>query len=470
VGDAFAGFCRNKLALTVSQLEALLKLPPEVIPGRKRLILGQGVNEQECRSIIGQLNETPALKTRFDVSDLEAIAERAPSSLSHKRKSVNTLIGAPRQIAPGHYVLRLMVDERSELMGDHQTGQHLQGMILIEAMRQSFLAVTEAFHPLPSSNDTYFVINSMDFTFEKFLFPIPAELHYLSVQADTQKQRARHTAEVRVIQNGQVCATAQLKFAVYPNHVISEKEAEMAHSVTADFLRQAQTARRYAFFDVDDTIIAIKSMFDFARHWFLTEQNEPHQFAEFERSFAELRARGENREGLNRTYYHFFAGVRLAELEAAGRRWFAGLEASRPDLFNQPVVEALQRHQAEGVEPVFVSGSCLPLLRPLAERLAVGHILCAPLIADDDGVLTGGLGHPQTIGEGKKQAILEFLAGNGGQAEACFAYGDDISDLPMLECVGRPVAVVVEEGPLAAIATSRNWDRLSPRHSIPVPA
>jgi HAD superfamily hydrolase (TIGR01490 family) len=391
--------------------------------------------------------------------------------------------------------MRLMVDERSELMGDHQTGQHLQGMILIEAMRQSFLAVTEAFHPLPSSNDTYFVINSMEFTFEKFLFPIPAEIHYFSLQADTQKQRARHSAEVRIIQCDQVCATAQLKFAVYPNQVISEKEADLAYSVTADFLRRtpenvgrtesmpiasvysnnaapkSQNLRRYAFFDVDDTIIAIKSMFDFARHWFLTEQNEPHRFDEFQRNFAEMRAGGESREVLNRAYYRFFAGVQLAELEAAGQRWFDGMEASQPDLFNRPVVEALQRHHAEGVEPVFVSGSCLPLLRPLAERLAVGHILCAPLITDEAGVLTGELGNPQTIGEGKKLAILDFLAGNGGQAEACFAYGDDISDQPMLECVGRPVAVVAEEaGALAEIAARRNWDRLSPRHAMLVPA
>jgi len=239
VGDAFAGFCRDKLALTVSQLEALLKLPPEVIPGRKRLILGQGVNEQECRSILGRLNETPALKARFDASDLEAMAGRAPGSLSHKRKSVNTLISAPRQIAPGHYVLRLMVDERSELMSDHQTGQHVQGIILIEAMRQSFLAVTEAFHPFPGAIDTYFVINSMDIAFEKFVFPIPAEIHYHVLQADTRDQRARHEAEVRVIQCDQVCATAQLKFAVYPNQVISEKEAELAHSATAEFLSRA---------------------------------------------------------------------------------------------------------------------------------------------------------------------------------------------------------------------------------------
>lgn len=239
VGDAFAGFCRDKLALTVSQLEALLKLPPEVIPGRKRLILGQGVNEQECRSILGQLHETPGLKARFDASDLEALVGRAPSALSHKRKPVNTLISAPRQVAPGHYVLRLMVDERSELMNDHQTGQHVQGMILIEAMRQSFLAVTEAFHPFPGSVDTYFVINSMDITFEKFVFPIPAEIEYRTLQADTQAQRARHQAEVRIIQCDQVCATAQLKFAVYPNQVISEKEAELAHSATADFLNRA---------------------------------------------------------------------------------------------------------------------------------------------------------------------------------------------------------------------------------------
>lgn len=218
-------------------------------------------------------------------------------------------------------------------------------------------------------------------------------------------------------------------------------------------------SRSFAFFDVDETLIAIKSMFDFFRYWCLVELRDRETLRRFELTFDRLREQDESREGLNRAYYTFFAGVDPAELEAAGRRWFARAEQGYPALINQPVVGALQRHAAMGVEPVFVSGSCEALLRPLADRLGVAHILSAPLLFSDDGTLSGELGDPQTIGDGKGRAIRAFLIAHDGRSDISYAYGDDISDLPMLESVGRPI-VVGDSGPLVDVALERSWGRI----------
>ncbi|MHB8886098.1 MAG: AfsA-related hotdog domain-containing protein [Methylovirgula sp.] len=244
VGNSFSDFSKDKPALTVSQLEALIRLPPTFISGKKCLVLGQGVADHECSQVLKQLKATPELIERFDASHLDAVASRAPQSLSHKRKNQNTLISRPEQIGEALFSLSLLVDENSEFMDDHQTGQHIQGMVQIEALRQSFLAVTEAFFPVPWFGPSYFVINGMEISFHNFLFPLPAQIHYRSIEADINERRARHIVEIEIRQNGQICSACQTKFVVYPSSVISEKEAKLATSATEEFLRKGSQSSR----------------------------------------------------------------------------------------------------------------------------------------------------------------------------------------------------------------------------------
>lgn len=101
----------------------------------------------------------------------------------------------------------------------------------------------------------------------------------------------------------------------------------------------------------------------------------------------------------------------------------------------------------------------LPLLAPLATELGVAHCLCTSLVLDGQGRLTGAIGQPQTIGRGKAEALRFFLRQHGVSAHDCYAYGDDLSDLPMLEAVGRAVAVGNDRG-LAELAGTRGWAHL----------
>jgi HAD superfamily phosphoserine phosphatase-like hydrolase len=102
-----------------------------------------------------------------------------------------------------------------------------------------------------------------------------------------------------------------------------------------------------------------------------------------------------------------------------------------------------------------VSGSFPAVLTHLARRLGVRHLLATTLEVAD-GRYTGKILAPQTIGAGKALAIKQFLAGNGGHAEMCHAYGDDLSDLPMLEGVGHPT-VVRGDPALEAHAKAMGW-------------
>ncbi len=216
---------------------------------------------------------------------------------------------------------------------------------------------------------------------------------------------------------------------------------------------------RFAFFDVDDTLIRIKSMFDFFRFWALEVHGDPEMLESFERDFAPMRSENASREVLNRAYYKYFAGVRLSELELAGEAWATDWLQYPSRLFIPESCAELRRLQANDVVPVFVSGSFEAVLAPLAKELDVAHILASQLQTNALGACTGELSGYQTIGEGKAGAIGEFLTSQHAKASDCLAFGDDISDFPMLDCVGHP-RVVGEGTPLATRALSKNWSIL----------
>ncbi len=208
-----------------------------------------------------------------------------------------------------------------------------------------------------------------------------------------------------------------------------------------------------AFFDVDETIITTKSMFDFYDFW--CRENNKHE--ELERYMTHFRSevkKGTCREQLNKDYYRQFAGVSYKKLESAGEKWFSAKIYS--SFFISSAVALLKKHKAKNMPVVFVSGSMRPVLSPVAKYLGVTDILCAPLKITDKGNLTGEIGFPQTIGRGKMEALIQFCGQRKIHPDDCYAYGDDLSDIPMLESVGHPVCVG-KSTELALYAKEKRW-------------
>lgn len=239
VGDKFNAFAEGKDVITVNQLKSLTDLPEGLMSSDAVLILGQGVQEEEVRCILQKYESGVEIVPLLDTSDLRRVLDRAPGDISHKKVAYNTLIGAPRRTADDVFELPLNIDERCELMGDHQSGQHVQGMILVEAFRQSFLAVTDAFFPF-GEESRYFVINVMNTEFQSFLFPLPAHVEYRILEADVNQRRARYKVSMSALQNAIECASAEVTFSVYASSSISGNEAELATRVTSAMLASRQ--------------------------------------------------------------------------------------------------------------------------------------------------------------------------------------------------------------------------------------
>lgn len=238
VADKFAEFTVEKPAVTLSQLHAMLKLPKHLVPGAVRLLPGQGLSEGDIADLIVQINALDPAGLKWELSLLRTLPERADPCISHKRRSCNTLIGSPTKTAHDCYRIDLCIDENCELMGDHQTGQHVQGMLLIEAARQSFIAVTEKYLLTDLEEKTYFVINAITTEFTGFVFPLPAHIEYRIVSANVNDRRRKYQVEMDFIQNGELRTRIGCAFTVFPHQVIAEKEAALARDAAHCALTQ----------------------------------------------------------------------------------------------------------------------------------------------------------------------------------------------------------------------------------------
>ena len=121
------------------------------------------------------------------------------------------------------------------------------------------------------------------------------------------------------------------------------------------------------------------------------------------------------------------------------------------------LLDTLKEHQAKNHMVLLVSGTFEDLLPLLGEKIGVEHVLGTRL-EFREGRCTGRVRGSACMGSEKVRRVQELLGEKGLEVDlsSSFAYADSISDLPLLEWVGNPVAVEPEEK-LQAIAKERGW-------------
>ncbi|MFC3995920.1 HAD family hydrolase [Nocardiopsis sediminis] len=217
----------------------------------------------------------------------------------------------------------------------------------------------------------------------------------------------------------------------------------------------AETAapRALAFFDVDETLITIKSMFDFYDFFLAAIGHSEDEQARLREQARSLLKPGMPRKEGNRLFYRRFAGYSTAEVAKHGQAWF-DKRLAEGGLFNGDVLAALRRHRAAGLNTVLVSGSFTACLDPVAEHAGADAVLCTRL-EEQGGVYTGEVLRSM-IGDGKARSARELITELGVSAADCHAYGDHTSDLELLTLVGHPV-VVGDNAEMRTEAAANGW-------------
>jgi HAD superfamily hydrolase (TIGR01490 family) len=142
----------------------------------------------------------------------------------------------------------------------------------------------------------------------------------------------------------------------------------------------------------------------------------------------------------------------------------------------EEALDLIAMHQAEGRRIYIVSSSPEEVVRPLARHFGVSGVIATRAQVGPDGRYTGELAF-YAYGERKADAIRQTASRSHLDLSGSYAYSDSITDLPMLEVVGHPVAVNPDKE-LRHAAEEHGWEirdfrrpvRLRTRIASAVPA
>ena len=210
--------------------------------------------------------------------------------------------------------------------------------------------------------------------------------------------------------------------------------------------------RAAAFFDLDKTIIAKSSTLAFAGH--LSKAGL-------------LSKRSLLKAGIAQAYYQMFGAdhdqlERIREEMTKGwdREQISQIVAETVDEVVSPLVYAealaiIDEHHRAGREVIVISSSPVEVVEPLGKYLGIDRMIGTRSALDEDGKYTGELEF-YAYGVGKATAMEELAAAEDIDLAASYAYSDSLTDAPMLQIVGHPVAVNPDRE-LRELAIENDW-------------
>jgi HAD superfamily hydrolase (TIGR01490 family) len=209
-----------------------------------------------------------------------------------------------------------------------------------------------------------------------------------------------------------------------------------------------------AFFDLDKTVISKSSSLALTRPFYragLVTRSQLLKGAYAQLVYLMLGADERRMDRAKAGMLALTTGWDKAEVEEVVRE---ALEKVVDPYIYQEALDLIALHRALGRRVYIVSSSPEEVVRPLAERLGVEEVI-ATLAETKDGKYTGNLQF-YCYGEDKGQAIREAAEREGIDLAGSYAYSDSITDRPMLEAVGNPVAVNPDRE-LRRLAEQRGW-------------
>lgn len=151
-------------------------------------------------------------------------------------------------------------------------------------------------------------------------------------------------------------------------------------------------------------------------------------------------------------FLHIFKNMNRDEVEA----FFYKTSVEIMDNLNEAVVEELRKVQREGATTILLSGGYTPLVENVGEALGFDHVIASNINYNGEYI---DYDNPvkANMGDNKLKSIEDFLKKEKYNLQISSAYADSYYDYPILNMVGRAVAVNPDEE-LKKIAIKKNWD------------
>jgi HAD superfamily hydrolase (TIGR01490 family) len=209
-----------------------------------------------------------------------------------------------------------------------------------------------------------------------------------------------------------------------------------------------------AFFDLDKTVISKSSSLALSRPFYRAGLVTRSQLLRGIYAQIVYLMLGADEKRMDRAKDGLLALTRGWDREEVEEVVREALETVVDPYIYQEALDLIALHQALGRKVFIVSSSPQEVVKPLAERLGVSNVV-ATRPQTVDGRYTGELEF-YCYREQKADEIRRIAADQGIDLAGSFAYSDSITDRPMLEAVGNPVAVNPDRE-LRRLAQQRAW-------------
>ncbi|HEY4397928.1 MAG TPA: HAD-IB family hydrolase [Acidimicrobiia bacterium] len=219
-----------------------------------------------------------------------------------------------------------------------------------------------------------------------------------------------------------------------------------------------------AFFDLDKTIIAKSSVLAFGRPFYregLLSRRSIVKSLYAQVVFMLVGADAQKMEKLRVAMSAMTRGWNRDHVASIVRDTLT--EVIEPIIYAE-ALELFDDHHAAGRKVVIVSSAPMEVVVPLSEFLGADDAIGTRAEIDAEGNYTGELEF-YAYGGNKADAVRELAARTDVDLAGSYAYSDSITDLPMLELVGHPVAVNADKE-LARVARDREWEARDFEHPV----
>jgi len=219
-----------------------------------------------------------------------------------------------------------------------------------------------------------------------------------------------------------------------------------------------------AFFDLDKTIIAKSSVLAFGKSFYregLVGRRVVAKGIYAQIVYMLVGADEEKMERMRESMLALTRGWEQAKIAGIVRET---MDATIAPIIYREALDLFDEHHAAGRRVVIVSSSPVEIVRPLVSYLGVDDCIATRAEIDAEGRYTGELAF-YAYGPHKADAINAYARTYDIDLAASYAYSDSVTDVPMLEAVGHPVAVNPDKE-LLTVARALDWEIRDFEHPV----
>lgn len=234
VGEKFKQFADHSKVINIHAFEEIIRTALSNNLCYK-VHFGQGINKKQIQQLFTLVYDYNA-HDFFDFQEIDRYHKKASRLHTHKFNNKNILISDPIQINENDYTAWLQIDDRCIDISDHLTGQHIQGMVLIEAARQMVNSVTEKYLIDRTEEKHRFIADKIQSVFHSFVFPMESLLT-LRVRKQKKGFGVNSAFEVGVLfqQFNRITTEINFNYSVLDENYISAKENDQKSAVLERF-------------------------------------------------------------------------------------------------------------------------------------------------------------------------------------------------------------------------------------------